>query len=159
MVRNKLHDKLLFIIQSISKSQLKYPGHPISRAKAHVLKDSAIMSLKDFYRIKENSIIPSSSSSRVNRSPFQTHTISSADTTQTFMDRALQHKNKIIEYDKNNKQYNPLLTYESQKIIDPFTVVDKDDDAIKELNILCKNAKIATIRDKQLDERKMMEEM
>ena len=159
MVRNKLHDKLLFIIQSISKSQLKYPGHPISRAKAHVLKDSAIMSLKDFYRIKENSIIPSSSSSRVNRSPFQTHTISSADTTQTFMDRALQHKNKIIEYDKNNKQYNPLLTYESQKIIDPFTVVDKDDDAIKELNILCKNAKIATIRDKQLDERKMMEDM
>ena len=159
MVRNKLHDKLYFIIQSMSKSQFKYPGHPISRAKAHVLKDSAIMSLKDFYRIKENSIIPSSSTNRVSRSPFHTHTISSADTTQTFMDRALQHKNKIIEYDKNNKQYNPLFTYENQKITDPFTVVDKDDDAIKELNILCKNAKIATIRDKQLDERKMMEDM
>ena len=88
---------------------MKYPGHPISRAKAHVLKDSAIMSLKDFYRIKENSIIPSSSANRINRSPLQNHTISYADTTQTFMDRAIQHKNKIIEYDKSNRQYNPLF--------------------------------------------------
>ena len=128
----------------MSKSQLKYPGHPISRAKAHALKDSAIMSLKDFYRIKENSIIPSSSSSvnRINRSSFPTQTISSEDTTQDFMDRALQHKNKIIEYDKSNRQYNPLFTYENQKITDPFTVVNKDDDALKELNILWKNVKM-----------------
>ena len=121
---------------------MKYPGHPISRAKAHVLKDSAIMSLKDFYRIKENSIIPSSSTNKINRSPFQKHIISSLDTTQAFMDRAIQHKNKIIEYDKSNRQYNPLFTYENQKITDPFTVVNKDDDALKELNILWKNVKM-----------------
>ena len=41
----------------MSKSQLKYPGHPISRAKANILKDSAIMSLNDFYRIKENALL------------------------------------------------------------------------------------------------------
>ena len=74
-------------------------------------------------------------------------------------ERAIHHKNKLIEYDRSNRQYNPLLTMESQKITDPYTVVNKDDDAIKELNILCKNAKINTIRDKQLDERKMMEDM
>ena len=146
------------IIQSISKSQLKYPGHPISRVKAHALKDSAIMSLTDFYRIKENSIIPTTSN-RNSKSPAPLKTICSTDTTQSFLQSALQHKNKIIEYDKNNKQYNPLLTYESQKITDPYTVVKKDDDAVKELNILCKYAKIATIRDKQLDERKQMEDM
>ena len=142
----------------MSKSQLKYPGHPISRAKAHVLKDSAIMSIRDFYRIKENSIIPSTTT-RNSKSPGVFKTICSTEPSQTFLERAIHHKNKIIDYDRNNRQYNPLLTMESQKITDPYTVVSKDDDAIKELNILCKNAKINTIRDKQLDERKMMEDM
>ena len=142
----------------MSKSQLKYPGHPISRAKAHVLKDSAIMSIRDFYRIKENSIIPSSTS-RNSKSPGVFKAICSSEPNQTFIERAIHHKNKIIEYDRNNRQYNPLLTMESQKITDPYAVVGEDDDAIKELNILCKNAKINTIRDKQLDERKMMEDM
>ena len=44
------------IIQSLSNSQLKYPGHPISRVKAHALKDSAIMSLSDFYLINTSNI-------------------------------------------------------------------------------------------------------
>ena len=51
------------------------------------------------------------------------------------------------------------MTYENKKIIDPYSIVGKEDDALKELNILCKHAKIASIRDKQLDERKMMENM
>ena len=142
----------------MSKSQLKYPGHPISRAKAHVLKDSAIMSIRDFYRIKENSIIPSTIS-RNSKSPGVFKTICSTEPNQTFIERAIHHKNKILDYDRNNRQYNPLLTMESQKITDPYSIVGQDDDAIKELNILCKNAKINTIRDKQLDERKMMEDM
>ena len=116
------------------------------------------MSLSDFYRIKESSIIPTNMK-RGSTTPAPLHTISSSDSTPSYLQRALQHKNRLIEYDKNNRQYNPLLTYESQKITDPFTVVDKDDDHIKELNILCKYAKIATIRDRQLDERKKMEDM
>ena len=35
----------------------KLPGHPISRHKMNVLKDSAILSLKDFNRIKNQSYI------------------------------------------------------------------------------------------------------
>ena len=116
------------------------------------------MSLTDYYRIKENSIIPSNAK-RSSKSPAPNLAFNTIEGSQTFLQRALHHKNKIIEYDRNNRQYNPLLTYESQKITDPFTVVDKDDDHIKELNILCKYAKIATIRDKQLDERKKMEDM
>jgi len=116
------------------------------------------MSLTDYYRIKENSIIPSNTK-RSSKSPAPNLAFNTIEGSQTFLQRALHHKNKIIEYDRNNRQYNPLLTYESQKITDPFTVVDKDDDHIKELNILCKYAKIATIRDKQLDERKKMEDM
>jgi hypothetical protein len=143
----------------MSKSQLKYPGHPISREKAHVLKDSAIMSLNDFYRIRE-SALTMPTPYNTSKSPTPLKTITSTDTTNSFMQRALEHKNKILSYDRNNiKQYNPLLTYENKKITDPYTIVDKNDDAIKDLNILCKYAKIATIRDKQLDERKMMENL
>ena len=99
------------------------------------------------------------SSSR--KSPEALRTITSTDTDNKFLQRALEHKNKIISYDKANniKQYNPLLTYETKKISDPFAVVDPNDDALKDLNILCKHAKIATIRDKQLDERKQMENL
>ena len=49
------------------------------------------------------------------------------------------------------------MTYENKKNFDPYTIVGKEDDALKELNILCKHAKIATIRDKQMDEKKMMD--
>ena len=142
----------------MSKSQFKYPGHPISRAKAHVLKDSAIMSLNDFYRIRESAMkMPPPYNSR--KSPEPLRTITSTDTNNTFQQRALDHKNKILSYDRTNKKYNPLLTYENKKITDPFTIVNKDDDAIKDLNILCKHAKIASIRDKQLNERKEMENL
>ena len=144
---------------------MKYPGHPISRAKAHVLKDSAIMSLNDFYRIRGNALSSPTSLDTIHtlnnttRSP-PNKTISSSYINNTsFFQKALEHKKKLLEYDKNNKQYNPLFTYESQKITDPYTIVDKNDDAIKDLNILCKYAKIATIRDKQLDERKQMENL
>ena len=113
------------------------------------------MSLNDFYRIKESAY------NKSRKSPEPLRTITSTNSNNTSLQRALEHKNKIISYDKakNIKQYNPLLTYENKKITDPFTIVDQNDDAIKDLNILCKQAKVATIRDKQLDERKEMENM
>ena len=119
------------------------------------------MSLNDFYRIREKALIMPSPYSSSRKSPEALRTITSTDTDNKFLQRALEHKNKIISYDKANniKQYNPLLTYETKKISDPFAVVDPNDDAIKDLNILCKHAKIATIRDKQLDERKQMENL
>ena len=119
------------------------------------------MSLNDFYRIREKALIMPSPYSSSRKSPETLRTITSTDTDNKFLQRALEHKNKIISYDKANniKQYNPLLTYETKKINDPFAVVDPNDDAIKDLNILCKHAKIATIRDKQLDERKQMENL
>ena len=113
------------------------------------------MSLSDFYRIRESAAsIPS-------KSPPHLQTITSTDSNNSFVQRALAHKNKLLSYDrsKNIKQYNPLLTYENQKITDPYAIVDQNDDAIKDLNILCKYAKIATIRDRQLNERKQMEDM
>ena len=116
------------------------------------------MSLNDFYRIRESAMTMQKNQSK---SPNILRTITYTDSNNSFLQKALEHKNKILSYDQKNniKQYNPLLTYESNKITDPYSIVDKNDDAIKDLNILCKYAKIATIRDKQLDERKMMENL
>ena len=119
------------------------------------------MSLNDFNRIRESALVMPPPYNQSRKSPEPLRTIISTGTENKFLQRALEHKNKIIEYDKANniKQYHPLMTYESKKITDPFTIVDPNDDALKDLNILCKHAKIATIRDKQLDERKEMENM
>ena len=144
----------------MSKSQYKYPGHPISRAKANILKDSAIMSLNDFYRIKENAILSPTSQltylSKHNKS--QRSNTLNPDSNKNYLDKAANLKNKLIEYDKNNKHLNPLLTYE-KPITDPYSVVGPEDDSIKEINKMCRCAKIATIREKQLDERNLLENM
>ena len=109
-----------------------------------------MLSLTDFYRIKQSSLYWPNSPTL--------NTLSSLDTVNDYSTRAEKHKNKLRSYDKKYP-YHPLLTFENKKIIDPYSVVGKEDDAIKELNILCKHAKIASIRDKQLDERKHMENM
>ena len=112
-----------------------------------------MLSLTDFYRIKESSLFwPNAPSSQ--KVPL--NTITSSDNSSDYFTKAEKHKNRLRSYDQKNP-YHPLMTYENKKIIDPYSIVGEDDDAIKELNILCKNAKIATIRDKQLDERKYME--
>ena len=109
-----------------------------------------MLSLTDFYRIKQSSLYWPNSPTL--------NTLSSLDTVNDYSTRAEKHKNKLRSYDKKYP-YHPLLSFENKKIIDPYSVVGKEDDAIKELNILCKHAKIASIRDKQLDERKHMENM
>ena len=113
-----------------------------------------MLSLSDFYRIKQSSLYWPGS-------PLQKpslNTLSSSNASNDYLSKAENHKNKLRSYDKTNP-YNPLRTYENKKEIDPYSIVGKDDDAIKELNTLCKYAKIATIRDKQLDERKIMDNM
>ena len=114
-----------------------------------------MLSLTDFYRIKESSLYWPGSSTTHHPSLF---TLSSLDTSKDYLTKAEKHKNKLRSYDKKNP-YHPLMTYENKKVVDPYSIVSKEDDALKEINILCKNAKIATIRDKQLDEKKFMDDI
>ena len=116
-----------------------------------------MLSLTDFYRIKESSLFtPYSQSPTQQGKPYPNLTIS--ETSTDYFTRAENHKNKLRSYDKKHP-FNRLMTYENKKNFDPYSIVSKEDDALKELNILCKYAKIATIRDKQLDEKKMMDDM
>ena len=116
-----------------------------------MLKDSAIISLNEFYRIRESTNFPTTSPK-----PQLSISISPLD---SFKQNALNHKERLLSFDKVNYKKNPLLTYENQKITDPYTIVKKSDDVVKELNILVKCAKIATIREKQLEEQKRMEKI
>jgi len=133
----------------------KLPGHPISRHKMNVLKDSAILSLKDFNRIKNSVHIPTSVTTST--------TIAKSSTTPQFpeinLEKALQHKQRLLEYDKRRQEYNKLMALEGNKIIEKYPGVADDDEAVRAMDKMCLYAKISTVRDKQLRERKEMEQM
>ena len=78
------------------------------------LKDSAILTLDDFSRIKEKS------------KPLSIYTSTSSNLipdNESFFVKALHHKNKIISYDKRKKQYERLNTYDGTKTNDPYKKV------------------------------------
>ena len=114
------------------------------------LKDSAILTLNDFSRIKEKSkplSIYASTESNLNSD------------NDTFLKKALYHRNKIISYDKKKKKYERLNTYDGRKINDPYKKVSKTDDAVQAMDKMCLNAKVYTVRDQQRKERKILEDI
>jgi hypothetical protein len=139
----------------IDTNTYKLPGHPISRHKMNVLKDSAILSLKDFNRIKNSVHIPTSVTTST--------TITKSSTTPQFpeinLEKALQHKQRLLEYDKRRQEYNKLKAFEGNKIFEKYPGVRDDDEAVRAMDKMCLYAKISTVRDKQLRERKEMEQM
>ena len=119
------------------------------------LKDSAILTLNDFARIRENSKPLPVISTTERHTDFP----KSRDFDETSYQKALFHKNKIIEYDKQKKAYEQLHTYEGNKSNDPYSKVSRHDDALQAMDRMCLYAKVSTVRDKQRQEKKIMEEM
>jgi len=119
------------------------------------LKDSAILTLNDFVRIRENSKpLPVYSSTICH-----TDAPKSRDFDETRYQKALYHKNKLLEYDRQKKAYEQLHTYEGNKSNDPYSKVSRHDDALQAMDRMCLYAKVSTVRDKQRQERKIMDEM
>ena len=76
------------------------------------------------------------------------------------LEKAINHKKKIIDYEKSIDRKNNPLFMQKIKIEDPYKVVGgKNNDVVKAFDHLCRKAKVATIWDRQLDERKIMEGM
>ena len=114
------------------------------------LKDSAILTLDDFSRIKEKS------------KPLSIYTSTSSNLipdNESYFVKALHHKNKIISYDKRKKQYERLNTYDGTKTNDPYKKVSRTDDAVQAMDKMCLNAKVYTVRDIQRKERKILDEI
>ena len=116
----------------------------------NILKDSAILSLQDFSRIKKSSYTPS----------LTTNTISKELINQeNFTQKALEHKKKIMDYDRKKHEYNKILATEGTKIEEKYPGVEPDDEAIRAMDKICLYARISTVRDRQLKERKEMEKI
>jgi hypothetical protein len=147
----------------------KPPGIAISKSKMQVLKDSAILSLNEFNRIKQSSFFsPQASTSKlssvnsVDKFNVQKLNDSSNNTINQNpnIQKALIHKKKIIDYEKAIDRGNNPLFMEKIKIEDPYKVVGgKNNDVVKAFDHLCRKAKVATIWDRQMEERKIMEGM
>ena len=116
------------------------------------LKDSAILTLNDFSRIKENcKPLPVYTSTTENLPKYLGYD-------ETRYKKALNHKNKIIEYDKMKKAYEHMHTFEGNNSNDPYSKVSRHDDALQAMDKMMLYAKVSTVRDMQLKERKKMEE-
>ena len=122
----------------------------------NVLKDTAILSMKDFNQIRLDSQYTPMLSSHLN---LQNSSVLDSDGIKN--QRALALKQKLIDYDKKNPRAS-LLEFEGEeakKILAEQNKVSKDDDAVKVMDKMVLYAKTATIRDRQLDERKVMEDV
>ena len=127
-----------------------------------VLKDSAILSINDFNRIKETSCFSPKSIAKFpsvnNIGLYKQFNTIEANSSQS-LEKALNHKNKIIDYDKTINRSNTLFA-DKYRIEDPYKVVGgRNNEVVKAFDYLCRKAKAATIWDRQMDERKIMEGM
>ena len=120
----------------------------------NILKDSAILSLKEFNRIKNNSYFPSltSSNNQISKSCLSPEIKKEID-----ISKALEHKKRLLEYDRNKKEYNDNFAKENYRRVERYPGVSSDDPAVRIMDKMCLYAKTSTTRDKQLKERKEME--
>ena len=119
--------------------------------------DTAFLSFYDYERIKKNAFIPSREES-LNNERIQKE----QKDTQLAKARAL--KEKIQQYDKNKPKYF-LSDIERENILNNKKLLakaqkykDDNEDVVKEMEKLAFYAKVATIRDKQKQEHKIMEQ-
>ena len=113
--------------------------------------------MSEFNRIKQSSYFSPKNVYQVKPPTTLSQNIPKSDSTQ----RALSHKNKILEIEKKrDNDNNPLKYQELIRKEDPYKVVGgKNNQVVKQFDEICRKAKIATIWDRQMDERKMMEGM
>ena len=133
------------------------PGIPISRHKMNTLKDSAILSLKDFNRMKNSSNFPSLTTDNTINT-LSHSSLSPQVKSEINFNKAIDLKKRIINYDRRKKELNDLLS-ENKKSTERYPGVKDDDEAVRMMDKMCLYARISTIRDKQLKEKKELEKI
>ena len=120
----------------------------------NALKDSAILSLKDFTRMRNNNYLPSLTTSNT----LQKSSLSPDFKDDINISKALEHKRRLLNYDRIKKEYKDRLS-ENKKNTERYPGVKDDDEAVRAMDKMCLYARISTIRDKQLKERKELEKI
>ena len=120
--------------------------------------DSSYLSKYDYERIKKNAIFPSKEES------FNEEMIKKEQENDK-MAKAKALKEKIINYDLKHPKINysemdlENLEKKNNLIALAQKFMDNNEDCVKEMEKLCIYAKVATIRDKQLQEQKKIEKI
>lgn len=115
------------------------------------------MSLNDFERIRKNATGLSQTEIRNQKKVLEEQRELQVEATKNLKERILHFdrtnigKNGLSDIEKENLEINRALKDKAQKIINENT------DEAKEMNKLIKYAKVATIRDKQLQETKLIQ--
>ena len=121
----------------------------------NALKDSAILSLKDFDKIKLDAIYPPP-----HQSTFKTG-VSFGLNEDSKLQKAIDHRQRIIDLDKKNQleTLRRLQEEEAKKIFENENRISSEDDYVKQMDKMILYAKVATIRDRQMKDRKKIEEI
>ena len=139
-------------------SDFKTQSKPTKNAQLSLpVLDTAYISFYDYERIKKNAFIPSKEES-LNSEQIQ------KEQKNTQLAKAKALKEKIINYDKNRPKHF-LSDIEKENIIEKNKIIskakkyfDENEDVVKEMEKLAFYARVATIRNKQKAEHKIMEQ-
>lgn len=119
-----------------------------------ILKDAAVLSLTELNRIKKNAVVLTREEERNMHKIQQEQKELSLASTKSRKDKILEidrsrtDKFHLSDIDKENMSKNKTLLSQAKQMM------DEEEDAVKEMNKMVLYAKVATIRDRQLDEQK-----
>ena len=91
--------------------------------------------------------------------PLPTYQNNLAVSTDTGIKNNTSLKDRIIEYDREKEKLKLLRSSESSKNTNPYDKVGRDDENLLKMNQMSLYAKVQSIRDKQMDERKNIEKI
>ena len=124
------------------------------------MKDTAILTLNDFERIKKNARLQSKEQEENSHMILSSQKESQYAKAKAFKQRLIEidkkrgnNAYKLSDIDKENLVKNANLLSQAQKIM------EQNEDCVKDMNHIVLYAKIASIRDRQLEEHKAMEKM
>ena len=133
---------------------MKPPGLPISRKKLNILKESAILTFKDYSRMKNSNYLPSLTTINT----LSKSSLSPDLKTDIDINKALEHKRRMINYDRRKKELNDFLS-ENKKSNERYPGVKDDDEAVRAMDKMVLYARVSTVRDQQLKERKELDKI
>ena len=116
--------------------------------------DTAYISYYDYERIRKNAIVPEQEEILHNERIQQEQ-----EKTKLAKANALREKIKNINPPQNLKLNNKNKYHENDLMLEAKKHLDKNEDCVKEMDKLCLYAKVATIRERQLKEHEMMEDL
>ena len=121
----------------------------------NILKDSAILNLRDFNRIKKSINFPL----LTNSTPIHKYSLTPMRDNEKKLQKALEHRQLLMDYDEKKVEYEKKREFETSKIGERYPGVSHDDWAVRAIDEICRYAKITTVIDKQLKEKKEIENM